>query len=78
MVTLAKTTSERTPQRFSCGGGWQKSAQSSKSVDHQTSAYLHRLRVENPSLNIDQCPLFIGCNADAHGSTLSFTGSEKS
>jgi uncharacterized protein YciI len=71
MVTLAKTTSERTPQRFRCGGGWQKSAQSSKSVDHQTSAYLHRLRVENRFL-------FIGRNADAYGQTIIFTGSEKS
>jgi RHS repeat-associated protein len=67
MVTLARTTSERTPQRFRCGGGWQKSVQSSKSVDHPSSACLHRLRCANRFL-------FIGRNADAHGNTLSFTG----
>jgi RHS repeat-associated protein len=53
MVTLARTTSERTPQRFRCGGTRQKSVQSSKSVDHPSSAYLHRLRGENRFLFID-------------------------
>jgi RHS repeat-associated protein len=51
-----------------------ESAQSEKSVDHPSSAYLHRLRGENLFLIIDQCPLFIGRNADAYGNTLAFTG----
>jgi RHS repeat-associated protein len=44
-----------------------ESAQSSQSVDHQTSAYLRRLRGENRFL-------FIGRNADAYGNTLIYTG----
>jgi RHS repeat-associated protein len=73
MVMLAETTSALTPRRFCSGGTRQKSAQSSKSVDHQTSAYLHRLRGENLFLIIDQCQLLIGRNADAYGNTLIFT-----
>jgi RHS repeat-associated protein len=41
--------------------------QSSKSGDHPSSAYLHRLRGENRSL-------FIGHNTDAYGNTLIYTG----
>jgi RHS repeat-associated protein len=44
-----------------------ESAQSSKSVDHPSSAFLHRLRGENRFL-------FIGRNADAYGNTLIYTG----
>jgi RHS repeat-associated protein len=44
-----------------------ESAQSSKSVDHPSSACLHRLRGENRFL-------FIAHNTDAYGNTLIYTG----
>jgi RHS repeat-associated protein len=44
-----------------------ESVQSEKSVDHPSSACLHRLRVENRFL-------FIGHNTDAYGNTLIYSG----
>jgi RHS repeat-associated protein len=51
-----------------------ESAQSSKSVDHPSSAHAHRLRCENRPAAIDPCSTFVARYTDAYGSTLTYTG----